>query len=165
MAQGRSTVIISMIEWIRTIRLSIKNSLSLTVRWQVLTLTGHSVDVYSVAIFPDGKRVVSASKDNLVKIWDCATGAEVSSHGGCTWWGFVLGCSGGRRGVGSRRVLNLWCFAVAHAAALSPGVVFCDLSGREAHRERVGRRAREDLGRRDRSRGEQRCGSELRVAG
>ena len=31
MAQGRSTKIISMIKWIRTSRLSIKNSLSLTV--------------------------------------------------------------------------------------------------------------------------------------
>ena len=53
-----------------------------TVRWQVFTLTGHSDVVYSVAIFLDGKRVVSGSRDNLIKIWDCATGAEVSSHGG-----------------------------------------------------------------------------------
>ena len=53
-----------------------------TVRWQVHTLTGHSDKVYSVKFSPDGKRIVSGSEDNFVKIWDAATGAEVSSHGG-----------------------------------------------------------------------------------
>ena len=28
----------------------------------------------------DGTRIVSGSEDNLVEIWDTATGAEVSSH-------------------------------------------------------------------------------------
>ena len=56
-----------------------------TVRWQVFTLTGHSDGVISVTFSPDGKRIVSGSDDNLVKIWDAATGAEVSSHRGCTW--------------------------------------------------------------------------------
>ena len=45
--------------------------------WQVRTLTGHSFSVYSVAFSPDGTRVVSGSRDELVKIWDAATGAEV----------------------------------------------------------------------------------------
>ena len=35
--------------------------------------------VSSVALSKDGKRIVSGSYDNLVKIWDAATGAEVSS--------------------------------------------------------------------------------------
>ena len=43
------------------------------------TLTGHVGWVRSVAFSPDGKRVVSGSADNLVKIWDIATGAEVNS--------------------------------------------------------------------------------------
>ena len=43
------------------------------------TLTGHSGVVLSVAFSPDGKRIVSASSDRLVKIWDTATGAEVRS--------------------------------------------------------------------------------------
>ena len=51
-------------------------------RCQVFTLTGHSDKVYSVKFSPDGKRIVSGSEDNLLKIWDAATGAEVSSHGG-----------------------------------------------------------------------------------
>jgi WD40 repeat protein len=43
------------------------------------TLTGHSGEVNSVAISPDGKRIVSGADDDLVKIWDTDTGAEVSS--------------------------------------------------------------------------------------
>ena len=45
--------------------------------WQVRTLQGHSNRVTSVAISVDGKRVVSASWDNTVKIWDAETRAEV----------------------------------------------------------------------------------------
>jgi len=50
--------------------------------WQVHTLTGHSGSVFSVAFSPDGTRVVSGSSDKLVKIWDAATGAEVTSSVG-----------------------------------------------------------------------------------
>ena len=46
------------------------------------TLTGHSDCVYWVAFSPDGKRVVSASWDTLVKIWNAETGAEVRSFVG-----------------------------------------------------------------------------------
>jgi len=55
-------------------------------RWQVFTLRGHTGDTLSVAISRDGTRIVSGSGDNLVKIWDAATGAEVSRHGGCILW-------------------------------------------------------------------------------
>ena len=47
--------------------------------WQVCTLTGHTGMVMYVTFSPDGKRIVSGSADNLVKIWDTATGAEVNS--------------------------------------------------------------------------------------
>jgi WD40 repeat protein len=50
-----------------------------TVRWQVCTLRGHTGSVNSVAISRDGKWVVSGSQDHLVKIWNAATGAEVSN--------------------------------------------------------------------------------------
>ena len=46
------------------------------------TLTGHSEGVCVVAFSGDGTRIVSGSKDHLVKIWDTATGAEVSSFVG-----------------------------------------------------------------------------------
>ena len=41
------------------------------------TLTGHSDSVYSVAYSPDGKHIVSGSRDNTVKIWDAQSGEEV----------------------------------------------------------------------------------------
>ena len=44
----------------------------------------HSQMVTSVAISADGKRVVSGSTDNHVKIWDVETGAQASKpHGNC----------------------------------------------------------------------------------
>jgi WD40 repeat protein len=42
-------------------------------------LSGQTSPVNSVAFSPDGKRIVSGSDDTLVKIWDAATGDEVSS--------------------------------------------------------------------------------------
>ena len=49
-------------------------------RWspELRTLTGHAALVLSVAFSSDGKRIVSASKDGFIKIWDTDTGAEVS---------------------------------------------------------------------------------------
>ena len=37
---------------------------------ETLTLKGHSEPVSSVSFSPDGKRIVSGSGDNTVKIWD-----------------------------------------------------------------------------------------------
>ena len=45
------------------------------------TLPGHSDWVQTVALSRDGKRAASGSED--VKIWNAATGTEVSRHGGC----------------------------------------------------------------------------------
>lgn len=43
------------------------------------SLAGHSDSVSSIAISPDGKRVITGSSDHLVKIWEVETGALVSS--------------------------------------------------------------------------------------
>ncbi|KAJ1483701.1 WD40-repeat-containing domain protein [Baffinella frigidus] len=43
----------------------------------MFTITGHSSYVSCFAFSADGKRVVTGSFDNLVKIWDARTGAEV----------------------------------------------------------------------------------------
>ena len=56
-----------------------------TVRWQVLTLAGHTESVFTVAFSADGKRIVTGSNDKLVKIWDAATGVQVSSFVGVRW--------------------------------------------------------------------------------
>ena len=42
-----------------------------------LTLTGHSDSVTDVAVFPDCSRIVSASCDKFVKIWDANSGLEL----------------------------------------------------------------------------------------
>jgi WD40 repeat protein/predicted Ser/Thr protein kinase len=47
-------------------------------------LRGHAGDVYSVAIAPDGRRALSASKDRTVRLWDLTTGAEVYTLRGHT---------------------------------------------------------------------------------
>jgi predicted Ser/Thr protein kinase len=51
----------------------------------VMTLRGHSDEVYGMAVSPDGKRIVSGSDDKTIKVWDAATGAElmtlVDEHG------------------------------------------------------------------------------------
>ena len=49
---------------------------------QICLLTGHEGKVTSVAFSSDGKRVVSGSEDTLVKLWDAATGVQVSVSGG-----------------------------------------------------------------------------------
>lgn len=45
-------------------------------------LKGHSNTVRSVAFSADGRRIVSGSDDNSVRVWDAASGAalEVSEH-------------------------------------------------------------------------------------
>ena len=40
------------------------------------TLRGHTAEVSSVRFSPDGKRIVSGSFDNTVKVWDAASGQE-----------------------------------------------------------------------------------------
>ena len=39
-------------------------------------LRGHTDDVYSAAFSPDGKRIVSASRDGTIRIWDALTGKQ-----------------------------------------------------------------------------------------
>ena len=42
-----------------------------------LTLKGHSSSVFSVSFSPDGKRIVSGSRDKTLKVWDAQTGGEM----------------------------------------------------------------------------------------
>src|SRR5262249_46600546 len=43
---------------------------------RVLTLSGHTAQVWHLAVNPDGSRLASASSDRTVKVWETATGRE-----------------------------------------------------------------------------------------
>jgi len=64
-------------------RVCFRNGSEMRVCRQVCTLKGdskrkgHSKRVLTAAFSADGKRVVSGSDDNLLKIWDAVNGAEV----------------------------------------------------------------------------------------
>ena len=45
----------------------------------VLTLSGHTGDVWAVAFSPDGKRIATASADGTAMIWDASTGVVLST--------------------------------------------------------------------------------------
>jgi len=77
----------------------------------VRTLTGHSRAVYGVSISADGRRAVSASEDQTLKVWDLETGADIRTLVGHT--AQVLGVTmsrDGRRAVSaaSDGILKVW---------------------------------------------------------
>ena len=48
----------------------------------ILTYRGHSSKVNAVAWSPDGTRIVSASDDRTVQVWDAATGETLYTYRG-----------------------------------------------------------------------------------
>ena len=50
----------------------------------IMTLEGHTGHVESVAIFPDGDRIVSGSHDGTLKIWNAHTGEHLRTLEGHT---------------------------------------------------------------------------------
>ena len=48
----------------------------------VRTFTGHTGNVWSVAISADGRTAVSGSSDHTMKLWDLASGRNIRTFGG-----------------------------------------------------------------------------------
>ncbi|HEX5751249.1 MAG TPA: SIR2 family protein [Archangium sp.] len=75
------------------------------------TLEGHRGWVRGCAVTPDGRRVVSASDDKTLKVWDVETGQELATLRGHEGW--VMGCvvtPDGRRVVSASedKTLKVW---------------------------------------------------------
>ncbi len=75
------------------------------------TLCGHDFAVLSVAITPDGRRAISASRDGTLKVWDLASGAdEKTLLGHTSSVNCVAITSDGRRAVSASKdkTLKVW---------------------------------------------------------
>ncbi|HKQ06183.1 MAG TPA: WD40 repeat domain-containing protein [Blastocatellia bacterium] len=46
---------------------------------EIRKFTGHSDKIHSVAVSPDGRYLLSASKDKMLKLWDIATAREIKT--------------------------------------------------------------------------------------
>jgi WD40 repeat protein len=57
------------------------------------TLTGHTGEVNTVAITPDGRSLISAGDDKTIKIWDLQTGQAQQTLEGHTNWIYSLAIS------------------------------------------------------------------------
>ena len=72
---------------------------------------GHTLAVNSVAFSPGGKRALSVSDDNMVRLWDVETGTVLHSFEGHTGAVFSVAFSpDGKRAVwGSKdKTVRLW---------------------------------------------------------
>jgi WD40 repeat protein len=62
--------------WLKKLVWRWKKDRILKLKKSVLILTGHSSDVFAVAVTQEGK-VISGSKDKTMKVWDLETGTEL----------------------------------------------------------------------------------------
>ncbi len=88
------------------------------------TLTGHSDSVNAVAITPDGKQAVSASRDKTLKLWDLATGHEVPTLTGHSSWVYAVAITpDGKQAVSASwdKTLKLWDLATGEVVASFSG--------------------------------------------
>jgi len=81
---------------------------------EVLTMNGHTDRINGVSYSPDGKRLVSASRDNTVRVWDAATGNELlklEGHAPRAYSGIYFvsfGAAGTRVASATGREIKLW---------------------------------------------------------
>ena len=77
---------------------------------EVWSLQGHTLNVTDADFSPDGRRLVTASADRTVRIWDLAVGQETLKLGGDPDVTTVRFVSGGRRLIGGSmdRTIRVW---------------------------------------------------------
>ncbi|MBN2271248.1 MAG: protein kinase [Sedimentisphaerales bacterium] len=77
----------------------------------LMTLVGHTMEVCSVAFGPDGRRIISGSYDNTLKVWDAESGAELMTLRGHAYRVYSIAFSAdGRRIVSGSgdKTLKVW---------------------------------------------------------
>ncbi len=77
----------------------------------IRTLKGHTDVVKAVSVTPDGRRAISASDDNTLKVWDMETGDEIRTLKGHTGWVLAVSVTpDGRRAISASfdKTLKVW---------------------------------------------------------
>ncbi|MBO0800427.1 MAG: serine/threonine protein kinase, partial [Blastocatellia bacterium] len=86
----------------------------------------HKKIVYAVAFSPDGKRLVTGSSDNTVKLWDAATGEKTLILKGHTdaVWSMAFSSDGKRLASGTRDgIIKLWDAATGQTLITLTGLL------------------------------------------
>jgi WD40 repeat protein len=107
--------------WLRTLRPSLTRPSASLIR----TLTGHQGSIEAIAITADGSRIISASRDTTLRVWNASTGTLIrtlTGHEDAVTGVSVLGdgeSAASISGDGSLRVWNIATGETIHTAHIS----------------------------------------------